>query len=230
MSLQEISDLIIEYRWQVAFVLFTTMIQISPLKINPWTKVGEFFKWVFKKLGHLLSPLILDDVKVLNAKLLDDVKEDNANTRLEIKNDIKEFKTETYEFEKRITLRVEELNKSVQGARQDSIDRYENSIVEYKSLRTELELEIENLGKLIKYEVTATKLELMRPTIIRFVAEVKAGIKFDKEAWDTMRDICVKYVTFCQDNKKFLNSLIDGALNFVLDNWAKEVWKYNEQN
>ena len=47
-----------------AFVILLTLIQITPIKINPWT-------WIGKKIGRMLNGEVLDEVGSLKQELKD---------------------------------------------------------------------------------------------------------------------------------------------------------------
>lgn len=239
MSGQELIELVVAYRWHAFFVLAATTIQISPLKLEPWTYVGNVIKWVFKKFGHLLSPLILDDVRGINKELLADmdekfesVKKENRENSEQQRSEFQQFKRENDEFRHQVTLKINDfanrvsmLDENLQGARQDSIDRYNKSHDEYQNMREDFNDKIKELEELVKYEINATKLELMRPVILKFSGEVNEGVYFDKENWDTLKDACVKYMNFCHENNQFVNSMIEGAITNILRRWETEPWK-----
>lgn len=239
MTAESIFNTIVEYRWYAFFVLATTTIQISPLKLEPWTWILNIVKWILKQLGHLLSPLILDDVKDINKKLLEDfseiidtVKEDNRENSEKQRKEFQQFKQENDEFRHQVTLKINEfankvtmLDENLQGARKDSVERYNKSHDEYVHMREDFEDKIKELEELVKYEITATKLELMRPVILKFSSEVTSGEYFDKENWDTIKDACVKYMNFCHENNKFVNSMIEGAITNILSRWETNPWE-----
>lgn len=49
-------------RWVAAGVATTTLIQISPIKINPWT-------WLGRKVGRALNGEVMDELKHLKGRM-----------------------------------------------------------------------------------------------------------------------------------------------------------------
>lgn len=73
MTLQTIIDIIREDggSWLVMLIIVTSLVQVSPIKINPWS-------YVARKLGQAFSKDIVDRVIAIEKKLDDHITESNA--------------------------------------------------------------------------------------------------------------------------------------------------------
>lgn len=70
--------------WLVVFLLITSLIQISPIKLNPWTAL---INWI----GKNLNKSVLDEVKAVDKKV-DEVEAQVKNVQSELNDHIKDSK------------------------------------------------------------------------------------------------------------------------------------------
>lgn len=73
MTLQTIIDIVKEDggSWLVIVIIITSLVQVSPIKINPWT-------YIARKVGQAFTKDITDKVIAIESKLDDHISESNA--------------------------------------------------------------------------------------------------------------------------------------------------------
>ena len=65
-------------------VILMTLIQLSPIKINPWSALGKLFRYVFRALGRWFNADVLEE--------LDKIKKAQENTKQQLEEHIREDK------------------------------------------------------------------------------------------------------------------------------------------
>lgn len=91
MSLNEIAGAIAGGS-TVTVVLIMTLLQISPLKINPWSFIGKVFGKIVRKIGRTINGEIFDEISSLKEQISTlDTKIENVNTEVKsVENAISE--------------------------------------------------------------------------------------------------------------------------------------------
>ncbi len=70
-----------------AVVVVMTLLQISPLKINPWSFIGKIFGKIARKIGKAINSELYEKVEQLEAKIenicaeVKSVKDDISETK-----------------------------------------------------------------------------------------------------------------------------------------------------
>ena len=94
MSLYDIINMMGISNWGIVvggFFVFTTLIQVSPIKINPWSWFGNKIKNFF--IGELKEEMksVKEEVKTVNDKLDAHIKENQEETARKWRHDILDF-------------------------------------------------------------------------------------------------------------------------------------------
>lgn len=75
-------------------IAIMTLLQISPIKINPWSFVGKIFKKVIRKIGRTINSELFDEISSFKEQMKNlEEKIDGVETKVQdVKDDISETK------------------------------------------------------------------------------------------------------------------------------------------
>lgn len=126
MSIEEI----IAKFWGLGLIALLSLIQISPIKINPWS-------WLGKKIGNAINHDVMAELKI-QGKKIDDITEDNADT---CRQRILEFNDSLLHGEKH--------SKEYFDSILHTIDKYEDYCEKHKGYKNSIaELAIANIKEI----------------------------------------------------------------------------------
>lgn len=93
MSLNEIAGSAVS-GGTVALVVLMTLIQVSPLKINPWSFIGKLFGKIARKIGRFINGELFDEFNTLKEQMKTlEGKIDGVETKVkDVRDDISENK------------------------------------------------------------------------------------------------------------------------------------------
>lgn len=73
-------------------LVLLTVIQIAPCKLNPWSLIGKFFKFLIKSIGNVFNSAIMDELKEVRSDI------SSVNEKVEsARDDINELRSQCEE-------------------------------------------------------------------------------------------------------------------------------------
>lgn len=137
-----IEEILTKY-WGVGAIVLLSLIQIAPIKINPWTWVVKVLGWIAKKIGNAFSHDVLEELKVLK-KETSETKTEVATVKTEVRRNAADLsRRRILAFEEDLINGVKHTRESFRDVMID-IDVYEafcESDKEYKNTRADLAIE-----------------------------------------------------------------------------------------
>lgn len=121
------------------------------------------------------------------------------------------------------------MNENLHEARQESINRAKETQRKLEELKQETQRKLDELKEETHYEIKASEMKQSRAIFFRFDEGIKRGVTYTREHWDSVRDLCKRYISFCEKHDKFINSECEGTVEHILEVWKTHPWEREEE-